>query len=52
MSRSITPRSEIVNPIVSIANFDTNATAIIIVVTIISATAIGGSFFLRKRKED
>ena len=44
--------SALVNPLVNIIGENTNAIAIITVISLISVSAVGGYFFLRKRKED
>ena len=48
MSRSITPLSNVVTP----PSVSTNNTTIIItVISVLSLTALGGFFFIKKRKE-
>ena len=41
-----------VSPLVNIIGENTNTVAIIVIISMVSVTAIGGYFFLRKRKED
>ena len=41
-----------VNPLVNIFGTKTNTVAIIVIISMVSVTAIGGYFFLRKRKEN
>ena len=41
-----------VNPLVNIIGENTNTVAIIVIISMVSVTAIGGYFFLRKRKEN
>ena len=51
MGRSITPRSN-ARVLQSILGENTNTVAIIVIISMVSVTAIGGYFFLRKRKEN
>ena len=44
--------SPLVNPLVNIIGENTNTVAIIVIISMVSVTAIGGYFFLRKRKEN
>ena len=44
--------SALVNPLVNIIGENTNTVAIIVIISMVSVTAIGGYFFLRKRKEN
>ena len=48
-SVSASPR---INPLVNITGKNTNTVAIIVIISMVSVTAIGGYFFLRKRKEN
>ncbi|MCQ2802599.1 MAG: hypothetical protein MJ225_02910 [Bacilli bacterium] len=43
--------SALVNPLVNIIGENTNSVVIIVIISMISITSIGGYFFLRKRKE-
>jgi hypothetical protein len=48
--RSVKPAK--VSPLVNIIGNNTNTVAIIVIISMVSVTAIGGYFFLRKRKEN
>ena len=52
MSELVSLSAPQVSPLVNIIGENTNIVAIIVVISMISVTAIGGYFFLRKRKED
>ena len=41
-----------VSPLLNVVGKNTNTVAIIVIISMVSVTAIGGYFFLRKRKED
>ena len=49
--RAEAAKSALVSPLVNIIGENTNTVAIIVIISMVSVTAIGGYFFLRKRKE-
>ncbi len=51
MSDLITLSSPKVSPLLNVIGKNTNTIAIIVIISMVSVTAIGGYFFLRKRKE-
>ena len=52
MSDLVTLGAPQVSPLVNIIGENTNSIAIIVIISMVSMTAIGGYFFLRKRKEN
>ena len=52
MSDLVTLGSPQVSPLVVFSNANTSKVAIIVIISLVSVTSIGGYFFLRKRKED
>ena len=52
MSEFITVNAPRVSPVINIIGENTNTVAIIVIISMVSVTAIGGYFFLRKRKEN
>ena len=49
--RAEVAKSALVSPLVNIIGENTNTVAIIVIISMVSVTAIGGYFFLRKKKE-
>ena len=52
MDDLVTLDSAHVSPLINIVGEKTNSVAIIVIISMVSVTAIGGYFFLRKRKEN
>ena len=50
--RAEVAKSQFILPLVNIIGENTNTVAIIVIISMVSVTAIGGYFFLRKRKEN